>query len=314
MRRLPPLNALRALEAAGRHGSFTRAAEELHVTPGAISRQIKYIEETFGLTLFERRAGALVATNKCVEYTRALSDAFQRVENATGKLLNFDRERELNLSCSMTFALRWMVPRLTSFHAKHPEWMMRMTAAVPPPRLIDGGDVDVFIQLNDGSQTDLEYEHLITNELVPVCSPGLLEAHAPLRSPADLARLPLLHSLLRPSHWPDWLATAGVENVDATAGHFHGTSALAYQAALQGLGAAMGQVAFVLDDLKAGRLVTPFKILVADNENFNFIWGPKERTRKVEEFHAWIMEQASAHAAEVRTVTANFLRLNKAPA
>ncbi len=311
MRRLPPLNALRALEAAGRHASFTRAAEELHVTPGAISRQIKHLEETFGLTLFERKAGALVATTRCLEYTRALSDAFQRVENATGKLLNFERDRELNLSCSMTFALRWLVPRLPDFHALHPEWLMRMTAALPPPRLIDGSDVDAFIQLNDGSQTDLEYEHLITNELIPVCSPALLASGPALTEPSDLARFPFLHSLLRPSHWPDWLAAVGVTDVDASAGNFHGSSALAYQAAIEGLGVAMGQIAFVLDDIKAGRLVTPFRIIVADNENFNFIWGPQGRTRKVEELHGWIMKQAADHKVAVQQATSDYRRISK---
>lgn len=311
MRRLPPLNALRALESAGRHASFTRAAEELHVTPGAISRQIKALEETFGLTLFERKGGALVATSACLDYIRALSDAFQRVENATGKLLNFDRERELNVSCSMTFALRWLVPRLTGFHAKHPEWLMRMTAALPPPRLIDGSDVDVFIQLNDGSQTDLEYEQLITNELVPVCSPALLVSGPPLLEPHDVAKYPLLHSLLRPSHWPDWLSAVGAPDVDTSAGNFHGTSALAYQAAIEGLGIAMGQSAFVIEDIKAGRLVTPFKIIVADNENFNFIWGQPPRTRKVEEFHRWVTGEAANHQAAVAKATSGYERLRK---
>lgn len=311
MRRLPPLNALRALESAGRHGSFTRAAEELLVTPGAISRQIKYLEETLGLTLFERKAGALIPTARCVEYTRTLSDAFQRVENATTKLVNFERERELDVSCSMTFALRWLVPRLPDFHARYPEWIMKMTAAAPPPRLIDGGDIDVFIQLNDGTQTDLEYERLIVNELVPVCSPAFLNEHGPLDHPNDLARVPLLHSLLRPGHWPDWIATVGADGVDPAGGNFHGTSALAYQAALQGLGVAIGQVAFILDDLKAGRLVAPFRFIVADNENFNFLWGPTGRSRKVEEFHTWIAEQAAAHDIAVRAATADFVRLSK---
>ncbi|MBJ3777071.1 transcriptional regulator GcvA [Acuticoccus mangrovi] len=308
-RRLPPLNALRALEAAGRHLSFTQAANELNVTPGAVSRQIKLLEETLGLQLFERKAGALEATPRCRDYAQVLSDVFSRIETATNRLTDVDRDRELCISASVTFTLLWLVPRMTAFHERHPEWQLRLTAAVPPPRLNDGGKADVFIQLNAGTETDLSCERLLGNDLIPVCSPALLESGPPLVTPADLNRHRLLHSLLRPMHWPHWLAAAGVTEVDGEAGHFHGTSALCYQAAIEGLGVAIAQLNFVVDDLVSGRLVTPFRVIAEDREAFHFIRGTKPRTAKLDQFEAWIFEEAARHEAWVRSLTADYQRL-----
>lgn len=310
-RRLPPLNALRAFESAGRHLSFTLAAKELNVTPGAISRQIKLLEDTFGFQLFERKGGALEATPRCKVYAQSLSDVFSRIETATNILRDSERERELCVSASVTFTLLWLVPRMTHLHARHPEWTLRLTAAVPPPRLNDGGEADVFIQLNDGTQTDLKCERLLGNDLVPVCSPALLASGPPLETPSDLAHHRLLHSLLRPRHWPDWLAATGTTDVDGSGGTFLGTSALCYQAAIEGLGVAMAQVNFVIDDIVAGRLVTPFRTIVEDDEAFFFTWGGRPRSTKLDQFRSWIFQEAAAHEARIRDLTADYRRVAK---
>lgn len=308
MRRLPSLNALRALEAAGRYGNFTLAAKELNVTPGAVSRQIKLLEETLGQDLFIRENGTLGPTERCQEYTYVLSDVFSRIETATQKLQDVESELEICLSASMTFTLHWMVPRMTSFHDQYPKWRLRLSAALPPPRLNDGGATDFFVQLGDGNETDFPFEKLISNDLVPVCSPEFLEKGPALRVPEDLRHHTRLHSILRPTHWGDWLTGAGVEGVDATDGNTHGTSALCYQAAIEGLGIAMGQAAFVIDDLEAGRLVTPFPLIVEGNEAFNLIPGPKPLTQKLEDFFTWIKREAAEHEARVNAFTAQYER------
>lgn len=309
MRRLPPLNALRALEAAGRHGSFTLAAAELNVTPGAVSRQIKLLEETFGLSLFERKSGALEATEKCRAYAKTLSDVFGRIETATQRLTEAEDDHEIKLSSSMTFTLLWLVPRMAAFHDLHPRLRLRLSGAVPPPRMNDARDIDVYVQLGDGSRTELDAERLLGNDLVPVCSPKLLEKGPPLAVPGDLAQHTLLHSMLRPGHWPHWLRGAGVEGVNGREGNSHGSSALCYQAAIEGLGVAIAQVNFVIDDIAAGRLVTPFRTIVGDGECFNLIRDRSAASAKTDSFCDWIAAEARAHEARVRALTAGYERL-----
>ncbi|HTM79305.1 MAG TPA: LysR substrate-binding domain-containing protein [Devosia sp.] len=298
-RKLPPLNALRALEAAGRHGSFTRAAEELNVTPGAISRQVKLLEDGFGIELFERHSDGLKAVDRCVRYSQALTEIFNRMEVATKQLLSVTPENQLRVSSSMTFNLRWLLPRVVGFHKQHPGWDLRFTAAAPPPSLIDGEDADVFIQLNDGRRTDLFAEPLIANELMPVCSPALLASSGPFRSVADLAGQNFLHSTLRPGHWPTWLAGVGAGVIEGHNDTFFGSSALAYQASIDGLGIAMGQLSFVLGDLKAGRLVPAIPLVVRDADQFHFVWQPDGAPQKVIDFHSWIFAEAASHQAAV---------------
>ncbi|GGE50030.1 transcriptional regulator [Primorskyibacter flagellatus] len=309
MRRLPPLNALRALEAAGRHGSFSLAAAELNVTPGAVSRQIKLLEETFDMQLFERRSGALEATEKCRDYATMLSDVFDRIETATTRLTEAESDNEIKLSASMTFTLRWMVPRMTSFHDRHPHLRLRLSGAMPPPRMSDRGEVDVYVQLGDGSRTDLAVERLLGNDLVPVCSPRLLEGGPPLETPEDLANHTLLHSMLRKQHWPHWLRAVGVDGVNGRDGNTHGSSALCYQAAIEGLGVAMAQINFVIDDIAEGRLVTPFRTIVADTESFNLIRDRTETATKVQDFAGWIHGEARTHEDRVRALTRDYKRL-----
>jgi LysR family glycine cleavage system transcriptional activator len=306
-RRLPSLNALRALEAAGRHGSFTRAAEELEVTPGAISRQIKLLEDSFGVELFERKGGGLAATPTCAEYTRELTATFDRVERMTRRLIHANHAKQLNVSCSMTFTLRWLVPRMLKFQASNPCWELRLTAPVPPPRLVDVDVAEVFLQLTDGRklETDLVCERMFGNDLIPVCSPRLLEAHQledglPLGQPSDLSHHHLLHSVLRPDHWRDWLAATGTPNVDPDSGVWFDSSTLAYQAAIEGAGIAMGQVALVLDELLSGRLVTPFPVVYVGPDVFQLVWSGDHSVDKARDFRDWVMEEAAITDAAVR--------------
>ena len=307
-RKLPSLNALRALEAAGRSSSFTIAADELGVTPGAISRQIKLLEESFGLELFERRNGGLTPTDRAQRYTSSLTEIFNRIELVTRQLVSTTPANQLRLSSSITFSLRWLMPRLAPFHRLHPEWDLRFTAAGPPPRLANIEDADVFFQLGDGLDTDLLAEPIVDNDLMPVCAPAYL-ANAPrLETVEDLRGHTLLHSTLRPGHWSTWMTAMGVRTADPAAGTFVGTSTLAYQAAIEGLGIAIAQVPLVLADLRAGRLVPALPIIVEDTDKFHFMWHPETAGEKVRAIRAFLFAEAEAHRAEVLAATAGFER------
>lgn len=301
--RLPPMKALRAFEAAGRHVSFTRAAEELNVTPGAVSRQIKLLEEFLGVELFERTNRDLRIADASRTYVTALTDVFERIDSATKRLLNARRERSLHIHCTMTFTLRWLVPRLPLFHKLYPTREIRLTTALAPlpVHLLNTGDVDVVILLGQGKWEGLVSHRLAGSELVPVCSPKLMESGPPLREPNDLAQHTLLHSLARPDDWRDWLAAAGARGVDAGRGLSFESSSLAYQAAIEGLGVAIGQMALVIDDLEAGRLV-PAMDFVFQNGNAYYLTYAEHAANSPQliEFRDWIMGEAALYEAQHR--------------
>jgi LysR family glycine cleavage system transcriptional activator len=293
--RLPPLNALRAFEAAGRHVSFTRAAEELRVTPGAVSRQIKLLEDFLGVALFERGNRELRISPAGQAYAAALNDIFERMHSATGRVLDAHRERSLNVHCAMTFTLRWLMPRLPQFHKLYPKREIRLTTALAPvpAHLLNTGDFDVTIQLGRGDWDGLVAHRLAGGELVPVCSPALLKAGA-ITKPNDLARHVLLHSLARPDDWRDWLVAGGADKVDPARGLRFESSSLAYQAAIDGMGVAIGQMALVIDDLEAGRLIPAFDFVFQTGNAYYITYVERAaRHPQLVEFRDWIVAEAA---------------------
>ncbi len=307
-RNLPPLNALRTLEAAGRHGSFTDAATELGVTPGAVSRQIKHLESIVGFDLFQRRSGGLEPTEECRQFVGSLGQIFDHMELASRRLLG-NGGNQLHVSCSMTFTVCWLVTRMPEFHALHPDWELRFTAALPPPGT-ERNAADIHIRLGDGDGFGPFSEWLMPNELVPVVSPSLLENGPPLKKPADLIGYTLLHSMVRPQHWPNWLGATGTDGINLDAGIRLATSTLAYQAAIEGLGVAIGQAAMVYEHLKAGRLVTPFRRIVVDRDAFHLSWDPELASPRVQAFRDWGMNAAERHNAAVADYTAAYERIS----
>lgn len=290
--RLPPLNALRTFEAAARHVSFTRAGEELHVTAGAVSRQVKALEEALGINLFDRTGRELRLTKGGQTYLITLSDLFERLDKATKQLCDAKREQQLHVYCSMTFTLRWLVPRLSSYHTLYPKRGIRLTTTPPTAVLLSTGDIDVAVRQGTGPWPDTVAHRLIDTELIPVCSPKLLDS-LPLRKIGDLQRHTLLHSLARPNDWAAWLAAAGMPDIDAQHDIRFESSSLAYQAAIEGIGCAMGQVALVFDDLMAGRLVTPFDFVLRDGGAFQLVYDSSAASnRRLVEFRDWIMAEA----------------------
>lgn len=301
--RLPPLNALRAFEAAGRLVSFTQAANELHVTPGAISRQIKLLEDYLGFELFERTSRDLRINEASRDYVIAMTDAFERIEAATNRLKNAHRERPLQIHSAMTFTLRWLMPRLPQFHKKFPKREIQLTTTLAPlpVHLVHSGEVDIAIQIGPGEWDGLVSHRLAGSELVPVCSPSLLKDGKPFTDPEALGDFTLLHSLARPDDWRDWLSAAGAKTVDAARGLRFESSSLAYQAAVEGIGVAIGQMALVIEDLERGRLVPAYDFVHQNGTAYYLTYMQQSaRNPLLVEFRDWILGEATRYEAEHR--------------
>jgi LysR family transcriptional regulator, glycine cleavage system transcriptional activator len=292
-RRLPPLNSLRAFEAAARHLSFTRAAEELHVTPAAISHHIKALEDHLGVKLFRRLNRVVLLTDAGQACVAGLSDAFDRMAVALERLRAQDCSGPLTVSTSPALAARWLVPRLEGFQALYPEIEVRVSAVM---RLVDFAreDVDVAIRYGPGRYPGLFAELLLTNEVVPVCAPMLLEGARPLKTPQDLRHHTLLHDDTATSdgaypNWAMWLRAAGVEGVDALRGPRFDYPGLVLDAAAAGHGVALGLSTIVAADLAAGRLIKPFAVDVPTPFAYYIVCPPVTAERpKVEAFRRWL--------------------------
>ncbi len=303
LRRLPPLNALRAFEAAGRHVSFTKAADELSVTPGAISRQIKLLEDVLGVELFERTGRDLRISAEANDYVAALGTAFDQMERATKRLMGAQGESSLRVHCPMTFTLRWLVPRLPLFHRLYPKREIQLATSLSPRPInqLSMGDIDIAIQQGDGDWPGLVSHRLAGSALIPVCSPAFLERLGPEIGIDILTEQTLLHSTVRPTDWREWLDAAGGAQIESDRGLYFESSTLAYQSAMEGIGMAIGQMALVLEDLNAGRLVAPFDF-IHDNGIAYYLTYVEHAVKKpgVAEFRDWILGQSIEYEATVR--------------
>lgn len=301
-RDIPPLNPLRTFEAGARHLNFTEAAQELNVTPGAVSRQIRVLEEFLGVALFERGQRENKLTEKGLVYFNSLSEVFSRIEAATKSITDIDGQGPLRIWCSMTVAMRWLMPRLPVFHTAHPLRDVLFTTSLRP---IDFGTngVDVAIRSGQPDLPGIVSHRLFDTDLVPVCSPSLLHLGRPLRSYDDLTHQTLLHSVLRPNEWASWLKAVGATSVNASRGIKFDSSSLAYQAATEGLGIAMARLALIKDDLEAGRLVRPFDFVLSSGVACYLIY-PEHATRvkHLLAFRDWILTEANNDEKARRTV------------
>jgi LysR family transcriptional regulator, glycine cleavage system transcriptional activator len=290
--RLPPLNALRAFEAAARHLSFKAAAEELCVTQSAISRHILNLEDHLGARLFERRHRQVALTRDGQAYVHSVRAAFTGIAGATTALFSDQQQRMLKLKLPPTCAIRWLVPRLARFHAVHPDMSVQVTTSHDPVDF-DANDIDAGVEYGPAIGRGLAGERLFGEVLVPVVA-ARAGGGAPPRRPEDLGNHLLLHSIQRPDDWPQWFEAAGVPEIGKEQGLIFENSSLTYQGAVDGLGIAMAQVAFVIDELHTGRLTEPFDVRVHHHLAYHFVY-PKERSRidRIRKFHAWIAEEAA---------------------
>jgi LysR family transcriptional regulator, glycine cleavage system transcriptional activator len=294
-RRLPPLNSLRAFEAAARHGSFKEAAGELHVTPAAISQQVRLLEEYCQTRLFEREPRGLVLTERALAALPLLRRAFDGLEEATSVIAP-QPSPILTVSVAPSFAARWLLPRLDGFRALHPDYEIRLDATEALARF-DADDIDVAIRFGRGVYPGMRSDALMAGVAFPVCGPKLLEGRHPLSEPADLAHHTLLHARwtedeYAPS-WKMWLAAAGVPEISGSRSLAFSTVSLALQAAIDGHGIALAAGGLLRQDLAEGRLVRPFVAAVEPPEFGYYLVYPDRsaRQRKVQAFRAWLLAE-----------------------
>ena len=294
-RRLPPLNALRAFEAAARHLSFTKAAEELYVTQAAVSHQVKALEAALGVQLFRRLNRRLMLTDAGQLYLPALTEAFDGIDAATARLRADEDAGRLSVSVANSLAAKWLLPRLPRFRERHPEIDVEVSAS---DRLVEFGrdNVDMGIRYGLGDYPGLKVDPLLEDTVFPVCSPTLRDGQPPLRAPADLEHHTLLHDDVRTGEapsWRTWLAAAGVAGVDPSRGPRYSHSSLVLQATIEGQGVALGRSSLVSLDLEAGRLVQPFGPTLPSHYACYVVSPVATAERpKIKAFRDWLFEEA----------------------
>jgi LysR family glycine cleavage system transcriptional activator len=297
-RRLPSLNALRAFEAAARHLSFTHAADELAVTQGAVSHQVKALEQQLGLPLFHRQNQRLTLTSAGQAYLPVVRDAFDRLAAGTEQLLAAEQSKRLTISVSPNFAANWLVPRIGPFVERHPEIDLRINAAL---HHVDFAreDVDMAVRHGEGHWPELHVVRLCREELFPACSPKLLEGAHPLRAPADLRHHTLLHLDDR-RDWRKWLDAAGVDGVDLAHGVVFNQASMAIRAAVDGQGVALARTALVTLLLLEGRLVRPFPLALPVSYAYYVVCPQATAERpKIVLMRNWLLAEAALDEAKL---------------
>ena len=285
-----PLNALRAFEATARNGKMTLAADELGVTYGAISRQVRSLEEMLGVTLFEGPRNRLRPTDAAEDLLPSLTDAFDGIEAAVNRVTGQEK-RLLDISCFGTFVLRWLIPRLYDFQNRHPAIEVRLTSEDIP---VDfrRHKMDIAIRSDQGGQDqwgDATITPLLDDLVGPVVSPSLVPEGG-FQDPAALAALPILHTKTRPGAWPKWCAAVGAslpldgQNFE----HFY----FLLEAATAGLGVAIAPHILVQDDLRAGRLVAPFGFIPSGIAYVAL--SPPNAGKDSQAFLSWLQAMAAA--------------------
>ena len=291
-RRLPPLNALKAFEAAARHESFTKAADELSVTQGAISHQVKALEAELGIKLFNRERQRVVITEAGRGYLEVVRDAFDRLGAGTEHLLQQESAGVLTVTMSPNFAAKWLIHRLGDFVAAHPSIELRVSATM---HHVDFAreDVDIAIRHGEGNWPALHVTRLYSETMFPVCSPRLTQGRKGLRRASDLSHHTLLHSRER-NDWAAWLKTAGCDAVDPTRGTIFNQMHMVIEAAVDGQGVALARTALAAADLIAGRLIKPFGPDLKVPFSYYIVCPKATADRpKVAMFRSWLMNEAT---------------------
>ncbi len=310
--RLPPLNSLRAFEIAARHLSFRKAAEELHVTPAAISHQIKLLEEQLGVALFHRLTRAIELTEVGRSFLPKLREGFENIALAVERVRAYGRADALTVNVPPSFATKWLMPRLHRLVTANPDIDIRILASM---RLMDTSrhdfpdeqtvDADIDIRFGSGRYPHSRVDLLFPVSLTPLCSPSLLKGMRPLSRPSDLRYHVLLHddtlylSDGRPD-WEQWLKAAGADGVDPSRGPHFNHSILGLEAAVDGLGVVLGIKELAAHDLAAGRLVAPFELSLAMDAAYYLVSAEANAERpKVATFRNWLLEEAREPRAPV---------------
>ena len=294
-RKLPPLTALPAFDAAARHLSFTKAADELNLTHGAISRAIRNMEDRLGIQLFERATRSVKLTPVGAAYAAEISAALDRIGAATIIATAPRSAGVLNVSTSDGFAGRWLVPRLHRFHRQNRDIAVRLSTSGMHADFIRDG-IDIAIRYGAGGYDGVVSEFLADEEVSPVCSPDLLRGEHPLRSPDDLRYHTLIHDNFRIG-WVTWLKEAGLDDINPEGGVSFDSATYAVEAAVHGEGVLLGRSALVSSDLAAGRLVRPFDLALKSRWRYYVVYPDGGlRQRKVRLFRDWLFDEMVADA------------------
>jgi len=287
MRRMPSLNGLRAFEASARLGSFTAAGAELAVTQAAVSRMVRLLEERFGFTLFDRHANRLALTWQGKALLPGLTSAFDAIAALAAQVGTMSAVPVLTVGAGPSFAMRWLIPRLARFHARHPDIEVRIATGGAINPISD--DWTCGIVLGDGQWPGFEAEALFSADLFPVCAPAIARQ---LKSPGDLKSQTLLQVAHAADDWLLWLRAAGLKLRPEKRSPKFDTYALALQAAVDAVGVAIGLRPYVADDLAAGRLVAPFALTVPKGKAWYLICTPARREDPTfRAFRTWLMSE-----------------------
>lgn len=301
--RLPPLNALKAFEAVARRLSFARAAEELHVTKAAVAQQVRALEAEIGAPLVRRSGRGLALTESGAAGAAGLAEGFAALARAARAMREAKGRRFLVINSSASFAATWLVGRIGKFKALHPEIDV-LVDANPIEDTLESRATDGLIRWGAGDFPGLATTLLFKEDVFPVCSPAVVSAENPLRTPEDLKGRTLLHLEWSPDYpswptWPDWLKAAGARDVEARHGIWFNNMAMAIRAAAQGQGVALGSLAIVADEIAAGRLIAPFSTSVRTPFGYYFLCRPEDAgAPRIKAFREFLVEEAALSAAD----------------
>lgn len=288
--RLPPMQALRAFEATARERSLTRAAQSLHVTHGAISHQIKSLEADLGVRLVERAGRGVRLTEEGERFAAHVRTAFAELMTAVQEITTRANPRQLRVSIAPSLAARWLLPRISRFHAAHPDIDLIVSSSMA---IVDfqRDEADVAIRYGFGEWDGVRVEHLVDDSFFPVCSPRI--AGGVPKRPADLARYTLLRADGEP--WKSWFEAAGLDWPEPSRGPFFSDSALLMQAAAEGQGIALGRRTLLGNDERNGVLVRPFTIETPNARRMYLVYPPRHAgSPRLDTFRAWLKAEIAA--------------------
>ncbi|HEY5701413.1 MAG TPA: transcriptional regulator GcvA [Gammaproteobacteria bacterium] len=294
--RLPPLNALRAFEAAGRHQSFSNAAKELNVTHAAVSHQVRALEDWLGVTLFERTARSVRLNERGKAYLPIIRGAFDQIHAGTQTLLRSVTGDALMVSAPPAFAVRWLAPRLGNLWNVHPDLDLRLSEITGLDD-IDFASADIAVRVGDGNWPNVEVIPLLPGTISPMCSPMLLAEGKKLERPQDLAHFKLLHAYNH-NGWRQWIQQAGIDTVDVGRGPVFDDTNLIHSAVVAGQGVGLLHTALTRKELEAGLLVRPFELGPQNDLGYYLVYpSGAAQDRRIEQFRDWLLAQISADEA-----------------